>query len=310
MKISIARSAVWTFLGDEFDYYRNIRECGFRYVDYDLFGTMSSDDAPYMQPDWQRTASVARENMEKIGVKALIAHAPCGEPAAPGMTEKLLERTKRAIEVCVFLGVKNLVYHPGGQMGMSRKDYLDFNVSYARQLLPTLEKCSVTLLLENVGRWDEPFYDHNAEEMLALIREVNHPLYQACLDTGHLSLADGDQYETITGLGSHLRGLHIQDNFGSLPVSSTCRMWRQDLHLPPLMGSVDFDDVMTGLKEIGYKGAFNIEPESPRCGCLLYNDNEKGLPLHHMPLELVQEYYTCVYDIAKHILTTYGEFED
>ncbi|MBR5009581.1 MAG: sugar phosphate isomerase/epimerase [Clostridia bacterium] len=310
MKLSVSRSSVWNELGDEFDFYRSIRACGFRYVDYDMFSPMRTDDAPFLRDDWLKTASETREKMEKIGVRALIAHAPAGEPANPDMTEKLLWRTQRSIEVCAVLGIKNLVYHPGGLMGMTQKDYLDFNTAYARRLLPTLEKTGVTLLLENVGRWDEPYYCHDASEMADLIDAVDHPLYQACLDTGHLSLADGNQYETIMGLGKHLRGLHVQDNFGSLPVASTTRMWRQDLHLPPLMGHIDFDEVMLALKQIGYTGAFNLEPESPRCGCLLYDDNQKGLPLRHMTLDLALEYYSCVHDIAKHMLDTYGVFEE
>lgn len=310
MKISISRSSVWTELCDEFEYYRCLRQCGFKYVDYDLYSAFSAPDAPYLQPDWEKTASETHEKMEKIGVRPLIAHAPSGEPAAPGMTEKLITRTQRAIEVCAVLGISRLVYHPGGQMGMTRKQYLDFNTAYARKLIPTLERCGVTLLQENVGRWDEPFYCHDGEEMCALIDAVDHPLYQACLDTGHLSLADGNQYETITRLGPHLKGLHVQDNFGSLPVASTYRMWRQDLHLPPLMGCVDFDEVLTALKLIGYRGPFNLEPESPRCGSLLYDDNEKGLPLHHMSLDLVMEYYSIVYDIARHMLSAYGVYEE
>ena len=310
MKISISRSTVWTFLGDEFDFYRYIRECGFHYVDYDLFSTMRTDDAPYMQPDWKRCAEETRSRMEKIGVRSLVGHAPAGEPAAPGMREKLLERTRRAIEVSAVLGIENLAYHPGGQPGMTRCEYLDFNVSYARALLPTLEKCGITLMLENVGRWDEPYYCHDAGEMLALIEAVDHPLYQACLDTGHLSLQDGQQYETVMGLGMHLRGLHVQDNFGSLPVASTNRMWRQDLHLPPLMGCVNFDEILLGLQQINYRGLFNLEPESPRCGSLFSPDNEIGLPLHHMTLELTQEYYRCVYDIAAYMLKQYELYEE
>lgn len=310
MKISISRSSVWTELCGEFEYYGYLRQCGFKYVDYDLYSAFSAADAPYLQQDWERTAGNTREKMEKLGVRALMAHAPSGEPAAPNMTETLLMRTKRAIEVCGVLGIKNMTYHPGGQMGMTRKQYLDFNLSYVQKLIPTLEKNNVTLLHENVGRWDEPFYCHDGEEMLALIEKVNHPLYQACLDTGHLSLQDGSQYETIVQLGPHLRGLHVQDNFGSLPVASTYRMWRQDLHLPPLMGCVDFDEVLIALKKIGYSGAFNLEPESPRCGSLLYDDNEKGLPLHHMSLDLVMEYFTIIYDIAKHMLTAYGLYEE
>ena len=151
---------------------------------------------------------------------------------------------------------------------------------------------------------------HDGDEMMEMIDAINHPLYQACLDTGHLGLQDGYQYETIKRLGSHLRGLHVQDNFGSLPVPATNRMWRQDLHLPPLMGSVDFDEVMIGLKEIGYDGLFNLEPESPRCGYLRSSDYCKEERLKTINRDLAMEYYACVYDIAKHILTCYDVFEE
>ncbi len=310
MKISTSRSNVWNFCCGEFEYYRHIRECGFRYIDYDFYSILSTDESKYMQSDWQKQIALTREEMEKAGVKSLVAHAPSGEPAAPGMTEPLLRRTIRAIECSEVLGVENLVYHPGGQMGMTREEYLRFNVDYVRRMIPMLEKHNVVLLQENVGRWDEPFYAHDAEEMLELIDRVNHPLYQACLDTGHLSLQDGEQYETIIGLGDHLRALHVQDNFGSLPVSLTNRAWRQDLHLPPLMGSVNFDEVLTGLQKIGYKGLFNLEAESPRVGSVMSAMYDKPRCLEYMPLELVKEYYTIVYDITRHMLMKYDLYEE
>lgn len=310
MKLSISRTSAWRFVSDEFEYYRHIRECGFRYIDYEFYSILGDDDSKYMQTDWQKQVELTRNTMEKIGVKSLIAHAPSGEPAAPGMTEPLLRRTIRSIECCGMMGIENLVYHPGGQMGMTRKEFLDFNVDYVRRMIPMLEKHNVTLLLENVGRWDEPFYVHDAEEMLELIDKINHPLYQACLDTGHLSLQDEPQYDTIMALGSHLRGLHVQDNFGSLPVSITNRAWRQDLHLPPLMGCVNFDEVLTGLKKIGYRGLFNLEPESPRVGSVMSAMYDKERRLEYIPLDLMKEYYAIVFDIAKYMLESYDLYEE
>lgn len=310
MKISISRTGAWKFVCDEFEYYRHIRECGFKYIDYEFYSILGTDDSKYMQSDWMKQAEITRNEMEKSGVHTLIGHAPSGEPAAPGNTEPLLRRTIRSIECCPILGVKDLVYHPGGQLGMTRKEFMDFNVNYVRRMIPMLEKHNVTLLLENVGRWDEPFYVHDAEEMLELIDAVGHPLYQACLDTGHLSLQDEHQYETITALGSHLRGLHVQDNFGSLPVSITNRPWRQDLHLPPLMGRVNFDEVLTGLKKIGYTGLFNLEAESPRVGSVMSAMYDKPRKLEYIPLGLLKEYYTIVYDITRYMLECYDLYEE
>ena len=310
MKISTSRSGIWSRICSEFEYYAHIRECGFRYIDYDFYSILGTDDSKYMQSDWEAQIHRTRNEMEKIGVRSLISHAPSGEPANPETGEGILRRTKRAIECAAVLDCPNMAYHVGCLPGMTRKEYLDFNTNYVRELLPLLEKHNITLLQENVGRWDEPFYCRDAEEMLELIHRINHPLYQTCLDTGHLSLQDGGQYETIKALGSTLRGLHVQDNFGSLPVSTTNRPWRQDLHLPPLMGCVDFDEVLTGLKEIGYTGVFNIEPESPRMGSVMRFAYTGTKHFEFVPLHLMKEYYSIAYEITRHMLTAYNLYEE
>ena len=50
-------------------------------------------------------------------------------------------------------------------------------------------------------------------------------------------------------VGSRLKALHVNDNAGGRP----------DEHLPPYMGSVDWDSHIPVLKEIGYDGDFNYE---------------------------------------------------
>lgn len=303
MKISISQSSVWTKYFSEREYYPEIRKCGFKHIDYNFYSFVGTDTSPYMGEDWQEQTYLTREAMDKAGISAVISHAPCGEPALD--TEGISRRTIRSAEMCPILGIDRMVYHPGAIRGMSRKEYVDFNVSYVRRLLPALEKNGVTLLLENVGRWDEPFYSNDADGMLELIEAVNHPLYHACLDTGHLTLADGNQYETILKLGSHLMGLHIQDNLGSMPVQMLDKPWRQDLHLPPITAGVDFDEVMQALIKIGYRGPFNLEPEAPRA----YDKANKyavNPRLRVVSAPLATEFYRWVYNIAEYMLNTYG----
>ena len=303
MKISTSQSILWTKFFPDSEYYAHIRSCGFKFIDFNFYELIGTDESAYMSQAWEDRILETRETLEKAGIQPLICHAPKGEPAID--PEGILRRTIRAAECCQFLGIDRMVYHPGGLRGMTREEYLNFNVNYVRRLLPTLEKTGVNLLLENVGRWDEPYFDHDAEEMLALIERVNHPLYHACLDTGHLSLADGEQYKTIKALGKHLMGLHLQDNYGSMAVQMLDKPWRQDLHLPPLTGRVNFDEVMQGLKEIDYQGPFNIEIESPRA----YDKENKYAPepkLRTVPLHLTEEYFRWVYAIARYMLESYG----
>ena len=303
MRISVAESSVWMRFFPEFEYYRHIRACGFRYVDYNFYEFLGTDSSRFMGEDWREQAEITLDALKSADVTPVICHAPKGEPALD--TEGILRRTARAAECCRVMGIDRMVYHPGGLKGMTRAEYLDFNVSYVRRLIPTLEKTGVNLLLENVGRWDEPFYDHDADEMLDLIERVDHPLYHACLDTGHLSLADGEAYQTIIALGDHLMGLHIQDNYGSMSVQMLDKPWRQDLHLPPLTGRVDFDEVMQGLTEIGYDGAFNIELEAPRA----YDKANRFAPeprLRTVSVPLAEDFYRWVYSIAEYMLKSYG----
>lgn len=307
MKISVSQSSIWKKYLSEREFYRHIRACGFECIDYDFYDYLGDDSSVYLGEKGLDEARSMRDYLDSLGIKPLQAHAPKGEPAID--TEGISRRTLRAIECGGIMGVKHMVYHPGGLPGMSRREYLDFNVKYVQKLLPALEKTGINLLLENVGRWDEPFYDRTADEMLELINAVNHPLYHACLDTGHLSLQDANQYETIIALGDHLLALHVQDNYGSLPVPSLNKPWRQDLHLPPLMGCVNFDEVLTALKQIGFKGTFNLEPEAPRAYDKA-NKYAKEPKLRTVPLELVDEFYSWAYDIAHYMLAEYGLAED
>ena len=83
MKISISRSSVWTELCGEFEYYGYLRQCGFKYVDYDLYSAFSAADAPYLQPDWVKTAGNTREKMEKLGCARSWPTPPAGNRPRP-----------------------------------------------------------------------------------------------------------------------------------------------------------------------------------------------------------------------------------
>ena len=303
MKISTSQSSVWTTFYPDAEYYKSIRKAGFRYIDYNFYERLGSDDSVYLKPDWEKQVEITLREMETAGVKPVICHAPKGEPMRD--EERILRRTMRAAECCAKMGIDRMVYHPGSLPGMTREEYKAFNIAYVNKLMPTLEKTGVMLLLENLGRWDEPYYSRTAEDVLDLIETIDHPLYQACLDTGHLSLGEEAQYKTVCALGSHLKGLHVQDNFGAMPVGMRNGPWRQDLHLPPMTGRVDFDGLMQGLIKIGYTGSFNIELEAPRA----YGKENKYAPepkLRTVSRELAESFYSWVYRIAEYMLGQYG----
>ena len=68
-----------------------------------------------------------------------------------------------------------------------------------------------------------------------------------CLDTGHANM-DGDVVESIETVSEHLIATHLHDNRG-----------RNDDHLLPFEGTIDWPAVITTLQKVGYDGAWMME---------------------------------------------------
>jgi sugar phosphate isomerase/epimerase len=84
-------------------------------------------------------------------------------------------------------------------------------------------------------------------DLAALVSELDHPGLGLALDTGHANLGEGVAHET-TAAGSLLATTHVHDNNG-----------RQDSHLPPGHGTVDWAEWGRTLDSIGYAGPIVLE---------------------------------------------------
>jgi sugar phosphate isomerase/epimerase len=73
-------------------------------------------------------------------------------------------------------------------------------------------------------------------------------LFGACWDTGHGHRQGLRQAHSIRMLGDWLKSLHIQDNNGL-----------HDQHLLPYQGTIDWNEVVGALREVGYAGDFTYE---------------------------------------------------
>ncbi len=84
-------------------------------------------------------------------------------------------------------------------------------------------------------------------DLAELLRELDHPQLALALDTGHANLGEGVASETWSA-GSLLATTHVHDNNG-----------RQDTHLPPGEGTVDWAEWGRALDSIGYAGPIVLE---------------------------------------------------
>lgn len=176
--------------------------------------------------------------------------------------KNMIEIQKKSIEICGYLGIKNVVIHPWNRWTAEE------NAIFYRKLLPLAEKHNVTICTENMFNWNKE-KDHallaacsSPEDFLRHIEVVNHPNFGACVDIGHanmFSMVDKEitPENMIKTLGKHVKCFHIHDNDGV-----------HDRHQTPFTMSLDFEKVMQAMKEIDYKGDIVIEICDNDCNTL------------------------------------------
>jgi sugar phosphate isomerase/epimerase len=196
-----------------------------------------------------------RDLAAEYGVSFMQGHlwitADIVNPDEKGLTATLAE-LKQWLELFAAIGVKAGVLHPGGgkarAAGWSERRIADARTATLRELTDFLADKPLSIALENCGE--------TIEQMTAMVDAVDSDKLGHCLDTGHLNMIGGDQGEYIRRCGAKLIALHIADNLGEC----------DDHMLPHSAGTVDWSDVVSALREVGYYGLFNFEvPGETRC---------------------------------------------
>lgn len=144
------------------------------------------------------------------------------------------------------IGIENAVLHLTGfgDEDISDEERYARNVEKLRYLEENMKGMKIRICLENLIQ-----FARSAEELVAVVDQLDPDRFGICLDTGHLNLNDGDQTRFIHTAGGRLYALHIADNEGGY-----------DQHLMPFgKGHVDFSAVVKALREIDYHGMFNYE---------------------------------------------------
>ena len=191
-----------------------------------------------------------------------------------------------------MLGIPHTVYHAGWKLGLSKEEYFEQNMRFVRRLIPTMEKTGVMLLIENSTRANmgERYYFYTGQDMVDFIEYADHPLLGACWDTGHANI-EGHQYNDIVALGHHLRALHFNDNRG-----------HGDEHIMPYLGTMSVDEVMCGLRDIGYRGDFTFECDSSLRPANCWQGNRR-----RWKDEIIAEPTAAMYEIMERALYVCGE---
>lgn len=151
------------------------------------------------------------------------------------------------IELYEAIGVKNAVLHCdglAGEPGISQAQMNVRNLEKLREIQAGMRGMKIRVCLENMV---QSF--NSSESLLWLLDRLDPEKFGICLDTGHLNMCAQTQTEFIRAAGSRLHALHIADNEG-----------KADQHMMPFgRGNVNFEAVVRALREVDYRGLFNLE---------------------------------------------------
>ena len=172
------------------------------------------------------------------------------------------QMTYRAIDASAYIGAKYAVIHP--QRDAEKHTLIDRTVALLTPFNEYAKACGVTLCVENM-------YTTYPEELREI---VDRMACGACWDVGHANFGKHPQYESMTLLGKRIRVLHLHDNYGT-----------RDDHSMPYFGTIDWDEIMRALRDIGYEGTFNYEVAAT-----------------HLPMALREDHARYLVDAAKMLL--------
>jgi sugar phosphate isomerase/epimerase len=156
-----------------------------------------------------------------------------------------IEETLATLDVAAAVRYSTLVVHGGvpEPYGGPADNHLGSLVRSLEELSPVAQRYGVRLAVEVI-----PNALSTAAALVELIEsDIDAADLGICMDVGHARLM-GDVVDAIETCSGHLITTHLHDNRG-----------RNDDHLVPGKGVIDWDATLLALQKIGYDGAWMFE---------------------------------------------------
>ena len=170
-----------------------------------------------------------------------------------------LARMEREIELSALAGIEIGVLHPVGGFPATLAEYRRVQQiridSFSRACeIAASHDCRIAI---------ENTYDPHGDETSAIGRRrfgatiidlhqvidaVDADNFGICIDSGHTNLFGLPLGEAFRQTGERLIATHVHDNHGAI-----------DEHIEPTRGTIDWEDGIAALNEIGWEGIFNLE---------------------------------------------------
>ncbi|NWF92951.1 MAG: sugar phosphate isomerase/epimerase [Syntrophaceae bacterium] len=160
-----------------------------------------------------------------------------------------VQETLDALDAGSELGIEKFVLHPGYITGLG-KFLMDRAKGYGMASIETVQKkatsLGITLCIENI--FPQAHFLSSPHEFQEVFQSF--PDLRLTLDIGHANLGGGKNKssEFIHQYGHRISHVHANDNFG-----------KEDNHLPIGAGIIDFEKILSELKEARYDETLTLE---------------------------------------------------
>jgi sugar phosphate isomerase/epimerase len=180
-----------------------------------------------------------RHNLGIVGHMAW--YLPIGSPM-PTLRRAAVEAASDALRAFGRIGCPNATIHTHWPSHLfSVAEGMKFQIESLQALMPVSKQTGVTLMLEPAASWND-IPDHVDSILKAVPGLACH------LDLGHCNLNGCKPPEWIHRFADRLIHIHAHDNNG-----------REDQHLPPGTGTIDWTDAVKALKAVRYDGTITVE---------------------------------------------------
>lgn len=229
-------------------------DAGFRFVDY---------TSNYKLQDYIGIAYRDREILDRYGITVEQCHAPFNRYGIYASQEEFMRLFKASFDCAKILGAKYIVIHADELQPTGNKwdieELISRNYEYLAPYGEYCRKNGIVMAIENLFEDMSPLipfiegknrFSSRIDEQIGLIDRFNDSAVAACWDFGHACCSFGrdEMTEKLRMLGNRLVCTHVHDN-----------NYRQDMHLIPFLGEIDWKAQMTVLKEINYNGKLSFE---------------------------------------------------
>jgi D-psicose/D-tagatose/L-ribulose 3-epimerase len=171
----------------------------------------------------------------------------------PSVHQNCFSYIESCLEFCVELNTPFFggpMYSAVGKARMlppeKRKAEWDLAVKNLRIVCEMAHKRGLQIALEPLNRFESDLVN-NVDDVLRLIKDINHPAAKIMLDGFHMNIEEKDIEQAITLAGDKLIHMQVSENYRGTPGT----------------GQTRWDAYRRGLAAINYTGTVSIESFTP-----------------------------------------------